>query len=281
VIAVIAILIGLLLPAVQKVRAASIRLHCQNNLHQIGLAAHQYHDVSQSFPPGMRYQNATDRFLMMSWLTPLLPYVEQQQLWVESTAAYQLSRSPFRNPPHVGLTTIMKVFVCPSDGRTEEVQLSIFNGFFVALTSYLGVEGRDLSTRDGVLFRDSHVRMADITDGTSQTLLVGERPASADFHYGWWYAGAGQRSTGSLDTVLGVEEQNILPPTFADCPKEGYAFGHGSTENLCDMFHFWSLHNGGANFLYCDGSVHFLPYAASSILPALASRAGGETVEVP
>src|SRR5256885_1850840 len=81
VIAIIGVLVGLLLPAVQKVREAANRIKCGNNLHQIGLAAHQYHDTAQSFPAGMRFRNGTDTYAMMSWLTQILPFVEQDSLW--------------------------------------------------------------------------------------------------------------------------------------------------------------------------------------------------------
>ncbi len=144
----------------------------------------------------------------------------------------------------------------------------------------LGVSGKDYSTLDGLLFRDSRIRLTDIKDGASNTLMVGERPPSADFQFGWWYAGAGQKFTGSADMILGVEEQNILTVTAGSCPPGTYKFAPGSFNNQCDMFHFWSPHSGGAHFLMADGSVHFLSYSAAPILPALASRAGGEPTGV-
>jgi prepilin-type processing-associated H-X9-DG protein/prepilin-type N-terminal cleavage/methylation domain-containing protein len=278
VIALISILIGLLLPAVQKVRDAAARLQCMNNLKQIGLSAHQYHDTRKVFPAGMSFQKNRAPLLYATWLTQLLPYVEQQPLWTASLAAYRQSPRPFLNPPHVGLSTVIPVFVCPSDSRADQVQIAQREKIPVAFTSYLGVEGKDVSTLDGVLFRDSNVRVADITDGTSNTLLAGERPPSTDFQYGWWYAGAGQRFTGSLDSVLGVQEKNLLPVTAGSCPPGVYSFGPGSVSNQCDMFHFWSLHSGGANFLFADGSVHFLPYSVAPLMPALASRNGGEVL---
>jgi prepilin-type processing-associated H-X9-DG protein len=130
-----------------------------------------------------------------------------------------------------------------------------------------------------VFFRDSAVRLTDITDGTSQTLLAGERPPSTDFQFGWWYAGAGQLFTGSADGVLGVRERNFLPVSKANCPYGTYSFAPGALDNQCDLFHFWSLHDGGANFLYADGSVHFLSYAAAPVMPALASRQGNDIVQ--
>jgi prepilin-type processing-associated H-X9-DG protein len=164
------------------------------------------------------------------------------------------------------------------DGRTVRAQMAPKDQFPVAFTCYLGVEGKDVYSQDGVFFKDSNIRMADISDGTSQTLLAGERPPSADFQYGWWYAGIGQKFTDSADMILGVEEQNIMPVTAGSCPPGTYAFEPGTIGNQCDMFHFWSLHSGGAHFLFADGSVHFLTYSVAPLLPALASRAGGESV---
>lgn len=277
VLAIVGVLLALLLPAVQRVRDAAARIKCANNLHQIGLAAHQYHDAMTSFPSGMRLQANRDPYPLMSWLTQLLPYLEQQNLWMRTQDAYRQSRNPLKNPPHVGLATVIAPFACPADARTATTQIAQREKIPVALTSYLGVEGKNAFTRDGMLFRDSHVRMAEVTDGTSQTLLVGERPPSTDCQYGWWYAGAGQRFTGSADMVLGVQEQNLLRVTKGSCPPGTYSYAPGSLSNQCDMFHFWSPHLGGAFFLFVDGSAHFLPYAAASVLPALASRAGGET----
>ena len=93
--------------------------------------------------------------------------------------------------------------------------------------------------------------------------------------------GIGQDFTGSGDVILGVEEINLLPVTPGSCGPGVYRFGSGQIQNQCDMFHFWSLHPGGANFLYADGSVHFVNYGVAAILPALASRAAGEVVGAP
>ena len=278
VLAIVAVLMGLLLPAVQKARDAAARIKCANNLHQIGLATHQYHDTMGCLPPGAR---STLPYPFASWMTRLLPYIEQNNLWNSTVAAYQQSRSPFKNPPHLGLATVMPTFACPADPRTASVQLATRDKFNVALTSYLGVEGQNLNSKDGLLFRDSAIRFAEITDGLSNTLLAGERPASTDLQYGWWYAGVGQRFTGSVDMVLGVREQNVMLVTKGSCPPGTYSFAPGSLTNQCDMYHFWSPHIGGAYFLFADGSARFLSYSAASVLPALASRAGGEAVALP
>ena len=277
VIAIIAVLIGLLLPAVQKVRAAADRIRCAGNLKQVGLAAHMYHDSHGALPTGAGYRAGADPYPYLSWLARLLPYVEQDELWRLTQAAFRRERDFFNNPPHVGLTTPIRLYACPADARTLTEQRG--RQFArVALTSYLGVEGTDLYKRDGVFFLDSRVRLADIRDGTSHTLLAGERPPSPDLWFGWWYAGHGQERTGSCDMVLGVREVNLYEHGYADCPRGPYRFGPGRLTDPCDQFHFWSLHSGGANFVFADGSVHFLRYAADLVLPALATRHGGEVI---
>ena len=121
--------------------------------------------------------------------------------------------------PHAGLSTLIKTFACPADWRVGELQgLPPSQTYLVALTSYLGVEGLDLFSCDGVLFYGSMVRISDITDGTSRTLFAGERPPPPDFGVGWWYAGFGQESgTGSVASVLGVEEDNVSQGANTSC----------------------------------------------------------------
>jgi prepilin-type N-terminal cleavage/methylation domain-containing protein/prepilin-type processing-associated H-X9-DG protein len=281
VIAIIAVLMGLVLPAVQKVRAAAARASCQNNLRQVGIALHHYHDSNAALPPGVTPADAGERFPRLSWLGRLLPYVEQQPLWEVTRGAYATRpQDPFSSP-HAGISTPIKLFGCPADSRVSTTQTT-YRGLNVALTSYLGSSGRDFRTPDGALFKGSRVKFTDITDGTSNTLMVGERPPSPDYWYGWWYAGYGQQDTGSADVVLGVQElRDLADPYTASCPDGPYHFALGMLTNQCDIFHFWSPHAGGANFLFVDGAVRFVPYTASPLMPALATRAGGETVAVP
>ncbi len=277
VIAIIAVLIGMTLPAVQRIRDAGYRITCLNNLKQIGLALQGYHDVQGSLPPGCSFRGGADPHRHMSWCTRLLPYVEQGPLWGEALRAFSEARF-FLDLPHEAVRSkVLSVLICPSDGR---VQVPKETGVKVAFTSYLGVEGTNQATRDGLLYLDSRVRVTEVTDGLSHTVMVGERPPSADLAFGWWYAGWGQDQDGSAEMILGAREL-IVYRTFMGCPNASNRFRSGRLSNQCDALHFWSLHFGGAHFLFGDGSVRFLSYAADSVLPALATRAGGEAVSLP
>jgi prepilin-type N-terminal cleavage/methylation domain-containing protein/prepilin-type processing-associated H-X9-DG protein len=280
VIAIIGTLLGLLLPAVQKVRAAACRIACANNLKQIGLALHQYHDARGTLPPGVTSHRPGEPFPRMTWLARLLPHLEQDQLWHATVASYEYSPWPYDNPPHIGFGMPVKAFACPADGRTPGPQPT-HRGRRPALTSYVGVLGTAYHRPDGVLFQDSAIRLTDITDGSSSTLMVGERPPSTDFWYGWWYAGYGQAGTGSADMLLGARERNSGEGHADPCPPGPYHFQEGRITEQCELFHFWSLHTGGAHFLFADGSVRFLSYSADPVLPALATRGGGEASETP
>jgi prepilin-type N-terminal cleavage/methylation domain-containing protein/prepilin-type processing-associated H-X9-DG protein len=296
VIAIIAILIGLLLPAVQKVRAAGERINCVNNMKQIGLALHNYHDINGAFPQGIteRPGSARDPREWLSWMARILPWIEQPALYRNMEQAYASqgnSPNPFQNPPHMGLAHVLTILRCPSDFR--QYRATYAGGLTVAFTGYLGCNGQNLRTYDGILYWNSKVRMADITDGTSNTFLVGERPPSWDMVFGWWYAGAGQwdysfgsvRNSGSSDVTLGGAEINIRSngiPQMNACPVGPYAYTDGTILNPCDQFHFWSLHSAGANFLFGDGSCRLLGYTAGApLMVGLSTRAGGEAVSPP
>jgi prepilin-type N-terminal cleavage/methylation domain-containing protein/prepilin-type processing-associated H-X9-DG protein len=279
VIAIIGVLIALIIPAVQRVRASAYRVECTNNLHQIGIAFHEYHKTFGSLPPGVSYAGGLDRYPFMSWNTRLLPYLEQQALWDQAVRAFAENPRFQANPPHTDRSIPMPIYSCPSDSRVSSA-FQLRPDSSVGLTSYLGVEGINKTTLDGCLFLDSQIRFAAIRDGTSNTLLVGERPPSADGMMGWWYAGQGQSDDGSLDLVLGVRELN-QGSWGRTCPGGPYEFRPGDVKNNCDAFHFWSMHAGGANFLFADGSVHFITYESDSIMPGLATRSGGEPVALP
>jgi prepilin-type processing-associated H-X9-DG protein len=164
---------------------------------------------------------------------------------------------------------------------TKSVLVEGFPSYVVAFTSYLGIEGTTSTAKDGTLFLDSSISIAHIADGTSNTVLVGERPPSYDLNFGWWYTGYGIGGGGTGDMILGVSELYNGRRYRKLCPQGPYSFSDGRLENPCEMFHFWSLHLRGANFLLADGSVQFLNYSASSVLPALSTRSGSEVVSIP
>jgi prepilin-type N-terminal cleavage/methylation domain-containing protein/prepilin-type processing-associated H-X9-DG protein len=285
VLAIIAMLIGLLLPAVQRVREAASRGKCLNNLKQIGLALHQYHDNNRAFPIGHSPSQPGERFPLMGWNARILPYIEQDALWRQAQADYaRRPKNPFGSPAHAGFGTPVRLYSCPSDGRAETAQ-DTHDDLRAALTNYVGIVGTNSDLADGAMIGGRAISLAEITDGASTTLLVGERPPSPDFWIGWWYAGGTTSSSGaSDDMLLGVRERRFGiadSQWFWFCPNGPYGFVPGSIGDQCDAFHFWSTHPGGANFVFCDGSVDFLTYAANSVLPALATRAGGEAVAVP
>lgn len=280
VVGVIFMLIGMLMPAIQKVRAAADKMVCASKLRQIGIAAHHYHGDYYVLPPGLSSNRPQQQFPNVSWLTRLLPYLEQDAAWNETLAGYRIDRSPFNNPPHTNFSRVMKLYTCPADDRLSEPQLTR-KGYIVGLTSYLGVIGSSWNQPNGVLYLDSRVRLTDIYDGTTHTILAGERPPSPDFWFGWWYASVGVAGTGSPDLLLGGAENNAFGAYVPGCPIGPYSFGPGKFGNMCDVFHFWSMHPGGANFVMADGSVHFFNYSAAPLIPPLCTRNGGEPVEIP
>jgi prepilin-type processing-associated H-X9-DG protein len=153
----------------------------------------------------------------------------------------------------------------------------------VALLSYLSSNGTTHRSLDGVIYGSSSISMNAILDGTSNTVMVGERPSSADLVYGWWYAGDGLEKTGALDFTVGAREINSSRnyARYRRCGGGPFHFLQGNIKDHCSVFHYWSLHHNGSNFAFADGSVRFLSYSADTVLPALATRAGGEVVEVP
>jgi prepilin-type N-terminal cleavage/methylation domain-containing protein/prepilin-type processing-associated H-X9-DG protein len=297
VIAIIAILIGLLLPAVQKVRDAAARMKCANNLKQIGIALHAYHGVNNQFPAGV--VSSGDRvYPYWSWMAMMMPYYEQDNLFRQAEAYAKNPPYPSgtynwwpwggfwlspMTPANPALGTIVKTLICPADGRQDLViPGSQWGGNGnVAFGGYLGVAGisADFSTMSntaglGILYYKSATRFADIIDGTSNTLMVGERPPSQDLYYGWWFAGAGWDGSGIGDVVLGAREVNYA--SSLGCPATKVGLQPGKFSDPCDQVHFWSPHTNGANFLMGDGSVRFTVYTTDSVLPQLCTRGGGE-----
>lgn len=275
--AITALLTGLVLAAVQRVRAAAARAACANNLRQTALALAHYHHVHHALPPGT-VSPRKPGLHYLNWQARLLPFVEQQALWEPIADSYRRNPNFWRAPWHTGRDQVVRVFGCPADAR-----VLVYRPRESGLTSFMGVSGRAAARGDGLLFADSAVRFADVADGLSNTLVVGERPPSADLRLGWWYAGWGQPDNGfAHDAFLGVTDINVPWDTSPEdnCPRGPYRFGPGRFSDQCDTFHFWSPHPGGAHFTLADGSVRFLSYSSAPVLPALSTRAGGEGVPV-
>lgn len=285
VLAIIAILIALLVTAVQRVRSAAAQVECTNNLKQLALAAHQYHNTYGVFPPGQYYSKyaaaaGPEAYDYQTWMALLLPYVDQGPLGDQTLIAFQEEAAHFIDPPHIGNSTVIRLFACPADIYANTLQTNP-SGFELALSSYVGVSGLNYDQCTGMLFRGSNIRIEDVTDGTSNTLFIGERPPVFNGRwYGRWYVDTGLYFEGTAGVLMGVCEYNPMPVAPGACPPGYYQFEAGRFGDPCDLFHFWSPHEGGANFAFCDGSVHFLSYGAASIMPALASRAGNETVSI-
>jgi prepilin-type N-terminal cleavage/methylation domain-containing protein/prepilin-type processing-associated H-X9-DG protein len=309
VIAIIAILIGLLLPAVQKVRDAANRIKCANNMKQMGLALHNYNDtngnlpngivVTGNYPPPMGTGN--NYYPYWSWMALIMPFWEQDNLyrqadtWAHSNVA-NYSFWPWggfwigpSSPANPALGTQVKTVMCPADGRQYRnlpaAQAGVY-GSDVAFTGYLGVaSGANGDYSDymntalqGILYWGSTTRLTDVSDGLSNTPMVGERPPSKDLYYGWWFAGAGWDGSGLGDVVMGARAINYA--NSLGCPITKVGLQPGTINDTCDQVHFWSLHSGGANFLMGDGSVRFTRYSNDNILPQLATRNGGEVATI-
>ena len=323
VIAIIAVLIGLLLPAVQKVREAAARAKCQNNLKQMGLALHGYHDTYYQFPAAVDGQRVSGqpvakRYWFWSWMARMLAFVEgdnhykQADSWAAQHDSVSFTYpSPWHswnpwgnfnisgqvNDANPVFSKLIPLFGCPSDGRTLLAQRvpAGANSYWaeVALTAYLGVAGENgrgtsslIPGRNGIIIYQGRVKMADITDGTSNTMMVGERPPSRDMIFGWWFAGAGFDSSGLGDVNLGARSieyarSSTTSSAGSPCrsaPANWVGLRPGKIDEDCDQAHFWSLHSGGANFLFGDGSTRFVAYSADRVLPALCTINGQEVV---
>jgi prepilin-type N-terminal cleavage/methylation domain-containing protein/prepilin-type processing-associated H-X9-DG protein len=313
VIAIIGILIALLLPAVQKVRAAAGRIKCANNMKQQGIALHHYHDIYGSFPNGMVNDDEkppAGYHPEWSWMTLTMEFYEEGNLYREADDyahrghpkdGYYNAFGDLGQPPNPAVSTVVILWTCPADTRTDLTGPGITDAgkhITVAFTEYLGINGTEapklfnnayLKGGDGILFHMSRVRIAEITDGTSNTLMVGERPPSADLNFGWWFGSDGRDEHGTGEGTLGGKDQEFFlsvlsksPPTGFNCPQPRLGLQPGDINDNCDQGHFWSLHSGGANFLLADGSVHFLNYSIDpTTFLYLCVRNDGHAVTVP
>lgn len=252
VIAIIAVLIALLLPAVQQAREAARRSQCKNNLKQWGLAAHNYHDTHGALPMGAALPS------QWLWRSMLLPYLEQGNLWnrvnFQSRLCFSAAAIAGANSP---TKELIGVYNCPSDPNTSRPYVNFAGGDHMP-TDYMGVSGgaRD-SNVDGVFYIRSRTRLADITDGTTNTFMIGERGIPNGLYWGWGLCGAG-----TLDAFLSMQ----------------YGFSRGDGSGAHDS-HFWSHHAGGSHFLLSDGSIRFVSYSTNyQTMISLSTRGKGEVI---
>ena len=275
VIGVVAILLGLLLPAVQAARGAARRTACQNQLRQIALAAHSHVDARGRLPAGTDLGTSATPF--RGWLVSLLPFLEETATANLVAQEYRASQDPFDMATHPTFSKPIAPFACPEDPRASSAQPVPRYRMIAGLSSYLGSSGRDATLRDGVLYSGSATRFVDVIDGVSRTLLAGERPPSPQCDLGWWYAGMGVGfGDGALDHTVGTASTERNP--FGRCANAVYPFQPGRLKDECSANHFWSLHpGGGGHFAFLDGAVRFFTYDAATVLVDLSTRAGGET----
>ncbi len=281
VIGILALLVGMLLPSVQKVRASAAMLQCKNNLKQINLACLNYESVNGTLPPCVAPNDHPLRSLHMHVL--LLPYLEQQAIYEQALRDCTTMPITHLAPPHKGLRTLVKAYQCPADDRQAFLHRNI-RGDVVALTGYLGVSGtHENQPSNGIYGYGLATKMTDIVDGTSNTIGWGERPPTPDYLGSWWYSSFAALISApvlNVSAMRGIPEGSTIGAYYS-CPPGPYDFKQGDLNNRCDGYHFWSTHTGGAHFGIADGSVRFLKYSANSILPALATRNGGEAVGLP
>ena len=299
VIAIIAVLIGLLLPAVQKVRAAAARISCQNKLKQVGIALHNYHGVAGHFPAAYDYvapppptepslPPAWDRLPIDSFGTPcdpgwgwashILPYIEQDNIYRQLDFKQATAHGRFVEVRDVPINAL----TCPSDESTGRFRIdSLFNVLVVyaSTNSYAanyGAEGILAAQPDrgnGTMFRNSAIKVDGIRDGSSNTFMIGERGAM--FTKTPWI---GAVSYGTVRTTPGAP---VVSSQIVDTPAMVMArIGRKPlNDERAEPVDFFSPHRSFNNFLYADGSVHAVPITTSvEVLQALATRDGGETL---
>jgi prepilin-type N-terminal cleavage/methylation domain-containing protein/prepilin-type processing-associated H-X9-DG protein len=328
VIAIIAILIGLLLPAVQKIREAAARMQCSNNLKQLGLALHNYHDSNGRLPPGRKSLGNTEGYgqptyspdpviLNLHGLVLLLPYIEQDNLYKQfnlnaaagdflgSQLGYSIGNAKLASPDAVAsgnaalAANRVATFLCPSDPGNPTINPSPYyspdlgkTGIKAYKTSYdfiaqcQGVgyynywANSSLGTRY-MFGENSTTRITDVTDGTSNTLAMGEQTLALynGVTTSWAYAGwvsVGIDPVGAWNTTYPARGLNIWNYNNNTSPPNNTPGQRASWYNAS------SLHTGGVNFVFADGSVHFISQTIDVVsLTYLSRMADGQVIPNP
>jgi prepilin-type processing-associated H-X9-DG protein/prepilin-type N-terminal cleavage/methylation domain-containing protein len=283
VIGIIAVLLALLVPAVQRVRDTAARTECVNNLKQIGLALQGYHGIYSSFPPGYHSgydDEGTDTGPGWGWAAFILPHIEQQSVF-KAIQFEQEIEAPANASVRVQQ---IQAYLCPADSVPATWTTMNFDSIGnpiapicdVASANYIGVFGVSEPgvEGEGIFYRGSSTRIADITDGTSQTMIVGERS------FRWCQA----------TWVGSVTGASMVPPPGSpalagEWNGSGFVLGHtfegsgGPGSPGTEANGFSSQHSAGANFLFADGHVQFLQTTMNhEVYMALSTRGGDEPV---
>jgi prepilin-type processing-associated H-X9-DG protein/prepilin-type N-terminal cleavage/methylation domain-containing protein len=282
VIATVGVLCALLLPAVQGAREAERRVRCGNNLRQMGIALHNYHDALGSFPMGYvaaRNQAATVTSPGWGWAALILPQLDQRPLF--GSANFSLPVESMANA--TSRATAIGVYICPSDRdsgnytivRDSGSPIGVFQSNSYAACFGAGLEIDDVPDRgNGLFFRNGVVRLADVRDGTGSTIAIGERGACL-VKTPW--IGAPEGGTSSLDAT-----STLSAAAYGSTGRGGeLVVAHAGNVNLnasgTSPDDFYSPHTGGANFLFADGSARFVKQTINlHVYRALCTRNGGE-----
>jgi prepilin-type processing-associated H-X9-DG protein len=291
VITIVSLLIALLLPAVQSAREAGRRVHCVNNLKQIGLALHNFHGAVDVFPPAYvsavqpGQENYPELGPGWGWGAMILSYLEQQPLYGGTNFAMPITHAASATARR----TVLSVFLCPSSTPNGPVSVAGDERQAVVLVSDLAAgqyvasagqgEVEDVpGSNNGLLFRNSRIAFRDVTDGLSQTLLAGER--SRNLADATWVGAvaSGHICTNPRWPVRDCATSNVMVmANTGPWPDEPWVNVPNHKGSKADDY--WSLHPGGRNFLMGDGSVRFIKETVNpTVFSALASRAGGEVV---
>jgi len=298
VIAIIGILISMLLPAVQQVREAARRIQCGNQLRQWALAMHNYESTNMEFPPGLNCPVVPDSeatngefrtsntFLdgsnippapingkFSNWMIATFPFMEQDNLFKTLDLTVRELDGNASGGESAISTAVLETLICPSD--VEDRVVNSFASFWFGVNSYFGVAGTQSHfitsiTNDGILYQNSSVGFGDIQDGSSNTLLVGERFSQdaewADFggNRGWAWSSA----LSAQDCIIGsLEPINYQLPAGVGGTDQNPSFDFKNRK----LNSFSSGHPGGANFAAADGSTHFLTNQSTASLETLQS----------